>query len=154
MNQLIVTAFEEPLEKAGFRKKSGSWYLDKVDSILVVNLQKSNYGEQFYVNLAVWLRALGSDVFPKEHKCHIRIRLASLVGEEVTKCFDAQDSTFTDGARARLIRSLMEEHAIPFLRDCSSIKGIRRCLKEGTLENGFVHHQVEELAGSCEDASN
>jgi hypothetical protein len=68
MDRLIVTAFDEVMKKAGFRKKSGSWCLDTAETIAVANLQKSNYGEQYYVNLAVWLKGLADSVFPREHK--------------------------------------------------------------------------------------
>jgi hypothetical protein len=75
---IVVKAFEGPLGEAGFRKKSGSWYLDAPETILVANLQKSNWGPQYYVNLAVWFKALGTEEAPKEQFCHLRKRLESI----------------------------------------------------------------------------
>jgi hypothetical protein len=145
MDFVIQRAFEGPLKQEGFQKKSGSWYLNGFETVVVANLQKSNYGEQYYVNLAIWLKALGDDLFPKEHKCHIRLRLGSLVGQQPLRCFDMDDTSITEAARDTSIRTVVEREVIPFLKECSTLKGIRRHLDDGKLRSGFVHRQVLDL---------
>src|SRR5262245_50495126 len=110
MNAAIKKPFEESLKNAGFTKKSGSWYHDKSDAILVANLQKSNYGDQYYVNLAIWLKALGDAQYPKEHKCHIGLRLDSLASSEEITCFDGE-SSIAAAERVSLIKLLVENKA-------------------------------------------
>lgn len=66
------------LKSVGFENKGQSWYLDGDDSIVVLNLQKSDFDEKYYVNLGVWLKSLGGVAFPSENKCHIQARLTSL----------------------------------------------------------------------------
>ncbi|TQJ33450.1 uncharacterized protein DUF4304 [Arthrobacter sp. SLBN-122] len=56
---VIQTTFDGLMESAGFSKTSGSWYRITDDVITVVELQKSQYGLQYYVNIALWLRPLG-----------------------------------------------------------------------------------------------
>lgn len=53
------------MKGAGFSKHSGSWYRDTDDVITVAELQKSQYGLQYYVNIALWLRPLGEAKTPK-----------------------------------------------------------------------------------------
>jgi hypothetical protein len=73
-----------PIERAvasmakprGYRKSARTWHKACPESVLVLNLQKSQWGEpQLYINLGVYLRDLGPEVTPPEHRCHIRARL-------------------------------------------------------------------------------
>jgi len=77
---VIQTTFDGFMKGAGFSKHSGSWYRDTDDVITVAELQKSQYGLQYYVNIALWLRPLGEAKTPKEQACHVRSRLSLLVG--------------------------------------------------------------------------
>ena len=144
MNSSILLPFEAALKSARFIKKSGSWYLENDETILVVNLQKSNYGDQYYVNLAVWVKALGDATYPKENKCHICLRIDSLVDEKAVKCFDGEKS-LSQEKRAALITGLMESKAIPFLMECASLKGIGMQMASGGFEDALVNFRVEEL---------
>jgi hypothetical protein len=59
MNKVILRAFEATLNEIGFTKKSGSWYREERDSILVANLQKSDFSDAYFINLGIWLKPLG-----------------------------------------------------------------------------------------------
>jgi hypothetical protein len=72
-------SFDQFGKEAGLEKKSGSWYGRSDEVISISNLQKSQYGPQYYFNQAFWLRQLGDERFPKENKSHIRARLGSLL---------------------------------------------------------------------------
>jgi hypothetical protein len=76
----VQTTVASAMKTLGLAKKGSSWYLHREETILVVELQKSNYGATYFVNVAVWLCALGDSRFPKEWACHIRSRLDELVG--------------------------------------------------------------------------
>ena len=65
-------------ERNGFRRKSNAWYLPQAETIAVLDLQKSQYGPQYYANVALWLLPLGDAATPKEGTCQIRTRLTSL----------------------------------------------------------------------------
>jgi len=146
VNRIIQEAIDETLKEAGFHKKAGTWYLDGADTILVVNVQKSNYSDQYYVNLAIWVKAFGEARFPKENKCHIRLRLGSLVGNDAVKCFNAEETSFDDVTRYNLIKAVMKEHALPLLKSCGTREGIHRRIAEGAFQKGFVHFQVLETS--------
>jgi hypothetical protein len=144
-NPTIVRAFETLLKAHGFQKHKGSWYLDQPETILVANLQKSDWGDQYFVNLAIWIMRLGHMPRPKENLCHLRMRLEMLAGQASRKFFDAEDFSISDEARETGIASLMAEHAIPFLDSCASLEGISEMLKQGKLKKGFVHRDVRGL---------
>jgi hypothetical protein len=76
---VVQTSFDE-FGKASFgAKKSGSWYRRSDETIVVLNLQKSNYGPSYYVNVAIWLLAAGPADAPKPSHCHVQTRLERLV---------------------------------------------------------------------------
>jgi hypothetical protein len=145
MNQIIRNAFECALKARGFAKKSGSWYLEQPETVLVANLQKSQYGDQYYVNLAVAVKRLSSERFPKEHHCHVRVRLETLCDPLVQKALDGEDQSIPDERRYALIDAAKREHGLPLLDACASIDGITQTVANGQLEDALVHKDVRPL---------
>jgi hypothetical protein len=88
----IETLVASTLKSAGYKKKARTWWRTTPDSIQVVNLQKSPYGEQVYVNLGLYVRALGNEEFPPENRCHIRARLERVVPAEFHELVVAANS--------------------------------------------------------------
>lgn len=65
------------LKQHGFRKNQRSWFRDTGEMIQVVNLQASQWStDDYYFNLALYLKPLGDLETPSESKCHIRRRVA------------------------------------------------------------------------------
>lgn len=52
---VLQTAFDEFAKSAGFTKESGTWCRRQPDVIGVIELQKSQYGAQYFANVALWL---------------------------------------------------------------------------------------------------
>ncbi|TFC22108.1 DUF4304 domain-containing protein [Cryobacterium sp. MDB1-18-2] len=125
---VIQTAFDEFAKTAGCSKKSGSWYRRSSETILVLNLQKSQNGLQYYVNVALWLRALGDEESPKENKCQIRTRLTRLLPADLekrlTELLDL-DSDLDQMSRKEGLLDLLREHLLPLMEASSSLEGLR-----------------------------
>jgi hypothetical protein len=129
------------MRESGFKKQSSAWYRRTADAVLVMNLQKSDFGEQYYVNLGVWLITLGDVPFPKANHCHVQMRAVAL-------CRDQQDflemevfnldRSMEPLERVELIRSFLKSMAIPFLNECGSIEGLRRLYRDGRLNSAGV----------------
>ena len=120
MSEPIRALFDKTLREQGFKKAAGSWYSDRPETVLVVNLQKSQYGYSFYINLGIWLKAVGESVAPKEHHCHVR---------------------------KMIIVTGIVEVAIPWLEACNSLDGIRKMLHEGRLTRAMVHKEIRQRVG-------
>ncbi len=72
----IVNYFNSKFKEYGFKKKGLTWYKKFPECICVVNLQKSNYNNLYYLNVASYIRSIDPIIdYPKEEKCHIRTRL-------------------------------------------------------------------------------
>ncbi|WDT84405.1 DUF4304 domain-containing protein [Alteromonas sp. 009811495] len=131
------------MKEKGFKKKGGTWCKDVGDFLQVVNIQGSPYSKMFYINLAVYIKALGNNVWPAEHDCHIRIRLNSFCLEQgVTELLNYEDYGFDGQPREKLLE-ILESDGLPWLDKCSSFKGAKR---EYVLPNRVMtKHKREAL---------
>ena len=92
----ITTEFASrlaPMFKAkGFRKTSATWRRDCDYLTQVFNIQKSQWGDQFYLNLGIYLRDPGNESRPTEYRCHVRCRAERLLEDEelqtLRECLD------------------------------------------------------------------
>lgn len=78
MESEIIEIFEEVLEPIGFCRSKFVWRRHRVESIDVIDLQKSDYDNLFYVNLGIFFPQLGDLKNPPTYKCHIQVRLNRL----------------------------------------------------------------------------
>jgi hypothetical protein len=112
--------------EAGLVKRSGSWYQRLADAGTVVNLQKSNYSGQGFLNVAVWFEPSELGPFPKENQCPIRTRLELLVAPDVDLpgLLDA-DSKLPVPEHAAALRRVLDEYLTPVLAATSSLEQLR-----------------------------
>lgn len=75
----FATQLAPNLKRRGFSKTGPTWHRKFGDAIHVVNLQKSQWGDQFYVNIGIYLMALGKELKPTEYRCHVRCHLENLL---------------------------------------------------------------------------
>jgi hypothetical protein len=121
----VQKAFDRFGRAAGFEKKSGAWYRRCDEVVAVVDLQKSQYGPQYYVNAAFWLRALGEEQYPKTWKSHVQVRLGALLtpelAERAKRLLDL-DQEIPDEQRTEELAELLSESVVPVLkRGCSLV---------------------------------
>lgn len=111
----------------GMTRRSGSWYLRGPESILILNLQKSNYSRRYFVNLGVWLRGVEDAEFPPEHKAHIRTRMTELVEspERLDQLLDADWLEEHPGDEAELRESLSRvlDEVTPMVMSLDALRG-------------------------------
>ena len=147
----IKLAIEAALKGAQFQRKSSTWYRDMEEAVVIVDVQKSNFGEQYYVNLGILVKELGQirdKLPPKENECHIRLRLESLTHEEeqyVQEVVLRLDNTsLGPKERQQRVHDLIAEVALPFLLQCGTRAGIREAERRGQLRDALVHKAVRE----------
>ncbi|MDB0572943.1 DUF4304 domain-containing protein [Ralstonia solanacearum] len=147
-SKIIKMALGAPLIEAGFKKKSDSWYFGNDEVVLLVNIQKSQYGDQYYVNCGISVRSLGGVEFPKEQNCHIRFRLTAIFPEEKRKefeaLFDLESELFSDHQRSEEISRIVKNIVLPILQRCSYREGIVEAVRSGALANAMVYKEIKE----------
>jgi hypothetical protein len=123
------------LKAIGFLKKARTWRRTAGDCIQVINVQKSPYGEQIYLNLAVYVRSLGSESSPAQHRCHIQARLEQIVPEPLFG--PVARATSTAELSAALLEALLV-HGIDWLDALASATGRRSFLQQPTSSRCFI----------------
>jgi len=129
IRNIIQTTFDDFAKESGFSKKSGSRYLRNDETLVVLNLQKSQYGLQYYVNIGLWLLALRAAEYPKEHHCPIRTRLTRLVPtatEARLALLLDLEALFDEGARSKEFLDLLERACCRCWRRVRRWKGFAR----------------------------
>ncbi len=94
----LVKSIDDVLSHFGFVRKNSEWSLDKGELIAVVSLQKSNFGDGYYVNYGYIIKKLPLD----NERLHVMNGLAgqftaedsvtSLIENQIVKDFSAVNS--------------------------------------------------------------
>jgi len=144
----IKSVLAQELRKAGFVGSSTTWHKQCQDTVLVVNLQKSQYSQLFYINLGVWVRQLGDVGLPKESQCHIRVRATSLPTEKaktLERALTLEDESMGAEQREAFISEFVRVEALPFLESLATLEGIRAAMDAQKLRGGMVPVRLREL---------
>ena len=131
-----ITCVLKPL---GYRKQSATWHRDRERVVSVVNLQKSQWGDDWYLNLGVYLKALGGESRPAENQCHIRCRATTPSGSEMPR-------------ELVELSAFVAEIALPWLDALSTERGVADFLGSARSNVCFVHRRVRELVGVPADS--
>ncbi|ELZ1717854.1 DUF4304 domain-containing protein [Vibrio parahaemolyticus] len=120
----LESILKPALKKAGFRKKGSTWWKHLEGFIQVINIQGSQYSKQFYLNLGVYIIAVGDKEWPSESDCHIQIRLDSLANPSLVHKLLDYETAFENSDR-REISELVLAKGLPWLDQCSSFDGAK-----------------------------
>ncbi|KZE39580.1 DUF4304 domain-containing protein [Microbacterium sp. T32] len=140
---VIQTTFDEFGRAAFTTKKSGSRHRQSAETIVVLHLQKSNYGPRYYVNVAVWLLEAGPATAPKPWECHVQTRLGRVVprgvDDRLRELLDL-DAPIADDVRREELLGVWREHLLPVREAAATLNGLRSGdglrLVQASLVNG------------------
>lgn len=122
------------MKEAGFRKRNRNWYLESRETIAVFNLQWSSWGGgDFYINLGVLVKPLETLRWPPESKCHFRCRLSDLMPDwrRARALFHIEENfPIAQDIRRQEVLDAVKVLALPFLRRCGTVAGLRSLLTE------------------------
>jgi len=127
------------LKALGFRKKARTWWRKSEGAVQVINIQKSEFGDQLYVNLGLYLKRMGEEEFPPERRCHIRSRLERVVPEELFE--EVRSAVATEEPSQKLVESIVVVGA-EWLSKLSTEQGLQQFLSTGLAQKCFVHRAL------------
>lgn len=140
------------LKAAGYRKRRLTWHPDWPDAITVFNVQKSQWGDQFYLNFGIYLKALGNEKTPPEYACHVRARMEELMSDmsdwrRLCELLD-YDKPFDDAIRLGEIADLVKQWGLPWLEKHAQLEALRGlvCSEQGNRLPicGLVHTYFQD----------
>lgn len=137
------------LNPHGFRKKACTWYRHGSNSLHVFDLQRSSYGNQYYINLCLVPIGMEVDGYPnpKEHKCPIRGRLAVLTSDDekvhIDRLLDLEDATISDLEKVAEIGKILNAKVLSFFDEIEST-GLQKSFSHGLLDKFLVTLAAKE----------
>lgn len=107
-------------------KHSGSWYRVANEVTAVVNLQKSQYGPSYYINVGFWISAVEPARFPRSEQCHVSFRIERLMGDDADRVARLLNlDTPVDEDRSDGIRTVLTDRLAPVLIAAQTLLGLR-----------------------------
>jgi hypothetical protein len=153
---LIQTTFDEFGKARGGNKKSGTWYLPGRDTVAVLNLQKSQYGPQYYVNVALWFLGIGVSTNPRPSHCHVQTRLESLVPDEerahLEELLDLEVE-FSDDRRHSELLAALETQLGPILDASQTLSGLASVPGQHLLKKSLIDGDGQRFLATMLDGS-
>lgn len=111
----LTDCLKPVLKKKGFKKIKTTWRKTTDQLVFVLNIQRSQWSEgEYYINLALYIKALGTEVNPSEYRCHIRSRIDNKVKECSSICEEILYWFEKHGDIERL-RSLLQENELQMM---------------------------------------
>lgn len=147
--EILARLINDSLRKHGFKKKGSTWHLESPECISVLNVQRSQWGDKYYINLGVLVKQLDNIPSPKEYQCHFRDRLSHIVGNSAKMELepDFEDPSSTEEQKAQTVREAIETHAIPLLLSLQTLEGIKRTFSEKRISPAFAADKLTKLLG-------
>ena len=141
------------LKPAGFRRTGENWRRTSADTHQVVNLQKSEFDEQRFLNIGFWIRSLGPGVSaPRESKCHVRVRGDRIADNSRSEwnlhsVLALSEARLADDERLSLLRDYLEQDLLPFCDTAETLLGLAQLAAQSVLSAAFVHKDARPLLG-------
>jgi hypothetical protein len=125
----IESGVSEVLCDLGFKKRGRSWYRVTDETVQVTNLQRSQWGEQYYLNFGILIRALDETRSPRPSQCHFVARLAMLVSGRDPNDFVIDLEKAEPQKKLKGTLQTLASVGKTFLEKCATLKGMREFLR-------------------------
>ncbi len=134
-NKILQEAFSPIFKRYGYKKHGATWHHDNKELISCFNIQGSQWSKAFYLNLGIYIKALGDKSFPNEYECHVRLRIEGLVDErsKVHQLLDFENS-LPQESRLKELTKIVEDKVIPWFQKISTSEDLRKMILEMKLQ--------------------
>jgi len=146
----IAQTLSRTLGEAGYTRRGKTWRLQRAEVIGVVNLQKSTYSDQHFLNIGFYLRNQGDVREPKENQCHARGRAGGAFPDHeppVCQILDAADDHWNEAEHEELLASLIAEDLIPLSTRLVDLAALKSAIGRGELSGWLLTKVARELTG-------
>ncbi|MBK1884536.1 DUF4304 domain-containing protein [Luteolibacter pohnpeiensis] len=144
----FVKAIAPTLKAHGFKKKDATWHRTCDGFIQTFNVQGSQWGKSFYLNLGIYITALGDETHPLEYRCHVRNRVDEVAVDRARykQLLDFEIS-ISSSERFKELNEIIESRAIPWLEEFSDNRRLMDLISGGQRLSFFVLKSVYDYYG-------
>ena len=123
--------FAQVAKEKGLSKAFGRWFCESEESIIVLNLEKSNFNNSYYLDIKIFIQGLFNSYYDKSK--HLFKNDTGDVFRrqppEYNYLFDL-NYDMTHNQRCEVLNELFESFVIPFIVKAFTKKGIMELAKE------------------------
>lgn len=128
----------------GYEYIRGAWFMESTESIIVLDLQKSNYGNYYYLNINIFVQGAFNKNYEKSKDLvGPRGTVCTRSPEEYNYLFDL-DFNITDEERKSKMQEFFQNYLKLFSEKALRRKGIKELADEGEI---LLHEPVKETLG-------
>lgn len=126
--------FGEVAKSIGFESAFGGWFKDSAESIVVLDLQKSNFGDYYEMNIKIYIQGMFGNNYSRS-KDLVKKNTGDVFTRqppEYKSVFDFEGSMDDDKRKADLVK-LFNDFIVPFTDKASSKSGIKELANKGEI---------------------
>lgn len=134
----VQAAVAAAARAGGFKGGPRTWRMEVPLGLAVLNLQKSQWGPQYYVNFGLYVRSLGVLPEPRAEQCHYYARAERVDPSQEQRWKELLDleRPIEESQRRREIEAFLSVVVVPFLTSLGSDEGLRAAHADGRLTQG------------------
>lgn len=131
----LVNILSGMLIPMGFKRKGNNWVINGDIMTKIVNLQKSQFGNVFYINYGYILKALPLDVL----RMHVENRVAFSTRDENLRLHELLDldSNIPDEAREKTLKEILQNKLVAKIQVVNTEKDLLNELKNRSNLNNI-----------------
>jgi hypothetical protein len=140
--KLLAKSVSECFSSLSAVKKASSWYIRGDDNLAVINVQKSQWRIQYYINMSIFLgMGPAKSQFPPYYQGDIRIRLDQILSEpqrlQIQRALDF-DTYIDENERSTTIKNAVNDSGLPMIRSMLKYDDVLKLKKSGLLGEAFI----------------
>lgn len=135
--------FGEIAKANDFKKAFGGWYKENSECIAVLELQKSNFSDSYYLNIKIFIQGAFGRIYTP-NKDLIRSSMGHITNQIRDKDILNFDELMDDEKRLENLGKLFSDLIVPFTDKTLSKSGIREFVEKGIIT--LLPAVKEELA--------
>jgi hypothetical protein len=122
------------------------------ETIVVTDLQRSQWSHSYYMNVGVVIRALDDSLFPLTNYCGIYLRADELMANvgELLGPLLSLEYPITDSSRRADLSALLQAELLPVLDRCTKLAFLRSNDAKKILSRAFVESRGARLLANHE----
>lgn len=124
--KVFKNLFDEIAQKNGFERAFSVWFKEQDESMVVVDLQRSNYSHFYYVNINVYIQGFWGRTFKKGKDFNFGdggAALSTRSPKEYDLALDLENK-INDQGRKELLEKMFTDFLLPFTKRTSTRSGI------------------------------
>ena len=118
--------FSEIAKENGFEKSFGGWFIESSESIIVLDLQKSNFGDYYELNIKIYVQGIFGNSYSK-NKDLVKKDTGDIFRRHPPEYKDVFnfDASMVDDKRKQRLEELFKEFIKPFTDKALSRQGLK-----------------------------